>query len=138
MLQEDVNHSSHSFSKKERICSKKVLESLLEEKNTLFIFPFKCYFRLFEKSDNAPHNQIAISIPKKKIPLAVHRNRIKRLIRESYRLNKVILNENIENKKIGYQILFIFVDNKVPSFDYIENKIIAILKRLSKSTIELS
>lgn len=138
MLPEDANHSPHSFSKKERICSKKVLESLIKEKNVLFIFPFKCYFRLFEKSETLSYNQIAISIPKKKIPLAVHRNRMKRLTREAYRLHKGILNENIENEKMGYQILFVFVNNKVLSFDYIEDKIITILQRLSKSTLRLS
>ena len=45
-----------------------------------------------------------------------------------------MLNENIENKKIGYQILFIFVDVSPPLITSINN----FLERLSKSTIELS
>ena len=57
----------------------------------VFKQPFRSVDRQFivlAKQNNLPLARLGLAIAKKRIPLAVNRNRIKRLIRESFRHNK--------------------------------------------------
>ena len=65
--------------------------------------------------------QMAVSVPKKKLKKAVDRNRVKRLVREAYRLNKPEIS--------GYAIMFIYMDYKLPEFDFVQQKIKTLLQR---------
>lgn len=63
-----------------------------------------------------------MSVPKKRIPLAVNRNRIKRLIREAWRLNKYQLYQAFpEDKRL--HLFFIFTGIPNPDFQQIEQSI---------------
>jgi ribonuclease P protein component len=70
----------------------------------------------------------------RKVRLAVDRNRIKRLIRESYRRNKSILIVNNENCIIPSALLFIYrppvTENHFPSYSDIDNDIKHILDKI--------
>ena len=72
-------------------------------------------------------SEILISIPKRIIPLATKRNKIKRLIRESYRTNKNIL--QLDNQ--GINISFMFLSSEIPEYNSLEEKIKVILHRLN-------
>ena len=111
----DVSLSSFSFSKRERISSKLTFKRLISSRTTLFVYPFKCYYLSLEK-ENRPH-AVAISVPKRNLKSAVHRNRVKRLVRESYRLNKQILYRNIPEKSMN--MLFLYVAKEVVSYQTI-------------------
>ena len=102
MQQDDAKQISYTFSKKERICSKIVLTQLIKEQQVLFCYPYKCYYRIEPISQPLIIHQIAISVPKKIFRLAVDRNRIKRLTREAYRLNKHLLDTMIFRKKTRF------------------------------------
>lgn len=80
----------YSFSKDEKVTSLKVIELLFSKKSeNVFVFPYKVSFiYLTELSDK---NQLLVVVPKRNFKKAVDRNRIKRQIRELYRLNKEIL-----------------------------------------------
>ena len=72
-------------------------------------------------------SETLISVPKKIIPLSTKRNKIKRLIRESYRLNKNIL--QLDNQ--GINISFMFLSSEIPEYNSLEGKIKVILHRLN-------
>ena len=59
---------------------------------------------------------VLVSVPKKRIKRAVKRNRIKRLIRETYRLNKSSFLSFLEEKDKGVLITFLFVGNESASY----------------------
>jgi len=96
----------YSLSKKERIVGKKLFDTIY--KNGLIFFSddkkIKTIF-LFEKNSEKPFVKISVAISKK-AGSAVWRNRIKRLLRESYRLNKSVLVEFVKSEKLNLNIVF--------------------------------
>lgn len=74
---------------------------------------------------------VLVSVSKKRFKSAVKRNRIKRLIREAYRLNKNALLSFLEEKDQGVLIAFIFVSKEMCGYHDIEaamQKALGILK----------
>lgn len=78
----------HTFSKVERLTSKKQIDELFENGSSFFCHPFKVVF-LVEPTVVQVPDQVLISVPKKIWKRAVDRNLIKRRIREAYRIWKV-------------------------------------------------
>ena len=85
----------HTLGKEERLKSKKLIERLYEERNYVKVFPLRMIFLQTEHTSNFPA-QVGVSVPKRNFKLAVDRNRIKRLMRETYRLQKEIVYDNLE------------------------------------------
>jgi ribonuclease P protein component len=98
----------------------------------------RCFVSI--QSMEEPHSVIqfvvAFSVNKKLVAKAVDRNRIRRLMRESYRLNKTILfNSNPDSSK-QIQILFVYTvprkqNNVLPSFATIQDDIKTLLETIS-------
>lgn len=121
--------SSQTFTKAERLCSRKIITGLFVSGN-VFYTPF---FRvLYAKSGlkSVFPAQVAFMVPKKVFRHAVTRNLLKRRMREAYRKNKKILYEflNSENKSIA--LIVIFRKDKTAEFHTIESAIIDMLERL--------
>jgi ribonuclease P protein component len=76
-----------TFSKSEKLCSKKEIEALFENGKSFYCFPFLIVWS-YSKSDLPSPAQAAFSVSKKGFKLAVTRNLIKRRTREAYRKNK--------------------------------------------------
>ena len=116
-----------TFGKEEKLKSKKQIEQLFAEGNIVKEFPV---LMKFLKTDvNEFPIKVAFSVPKKNFKLAVHRNRIKRLLRETYRLNKHILLNNVEGK---YVIMFIYTDKTEWNYNELEEKMILVLNKFIK------
>ena len=98
----------YSLSKAERLCSKILFEELLTSEISFVKYPF----RVVLKDSSIPGEypaRIAISVSKKKFKRAVKRNRVKRLTREAYRLNKPEFYQHIIPGHT-VDILFIYLD----------------------------
>lgn len=118
----------YSFNKAEHLCSKILFEELLTSEISFVKYPF----RIVLKDSSVPGEypaRIAISVSKKKFKRAVKRNRIKRLTREAYRLNK---SEFYQHITPGHtiDILFIYLDQNLPVFSQTEKAIKNALKKI--------
>lgn len=121
----------NTFSKEERLSSRKLIEKVSGEGKSFFVHPFKVIFLETQIETNFPV-QVLMSVPKKKFPRAVDRNRIKRLMRESYRKNKHALYAALDEKKQKLAVMLIYVGPELPEYKPTEDKIILILQRLSQ------
>jgi ribonuclease P protein component len=118
-----------TLTKKERLNSKKLIDKLFTEGKSFFVYPFKVYYIENSSEDKLPV-QVLISVSKRKFKNAADRNKIKRLVREAYRLNKKVLFEYLSGKEKQLAIGLIFTGQTILPFNQIESKIILILQRL--------
>ena len=77
----------HSFPKSEHLCGEIRVAKLYTEGNAFIAYPIRVVYNITDEKTNA-RVKVLISVPKKRFKHAVDRNRIKRMLREAYRLNK--------------------------------------------------
>ena len=80
--------------------------------------------------------RVMMSVSKKKFKKAVTRNRIKRLMREVYRLNKTELVNFASDEKIKIHVAFQYVADEILSFDEMNNKMIKVTDKLKRNLLE--
>ena len=115
----------NTYGKQEKLKSKKIIDLLFEEGKSVKAFPLRMVF--IESS--LPYEDIAIqcgvSVAKRNHKLAVTRNQLKRLMRESYRINKT----KIDTKGITFAVLILYTSRDVLSFEEINKAMVKLLKR---------
>jgi len=120
-----------AFSRKYSLKSTKSLSDLFEKgqriKNQLFTLVY-----IENKERSEPLIKIAFSVPKRKVKKAVDRNRVKRKMKEVYRLHQPIFLENLAGMNSAFDVMLIYHGNKEDSYPDIEHKIILLLNRFSE------
>lgn len=109
----------------------KEIDFLFSAGNSFRVFPLRVIYTKQEAIENKGIS-ILISVPKKKIKCAVHRNRLKRLIREAYRLNKQILTGEEPTQTGRRLVAFLFIGNEIVSYKGIETALIKGLTQLQE------
>lgn len=118
---ENMQQPRLTFSKGERLCNYHRIQKLFQEGNSLKKYPIKLLYLAVDSQEI--NNQVLISVPKRKIRRAVHRNRIKRLIRESYRKQKSLLSSS-------YSLAFVYMGTEEISYTQVSQLVDALLKQL--------
>jgi ribonuclease P protein component len=85
----------NTLGKQERLKSKKLIEKLYAEGDCVKIFPLRMMYVQTAHTSEFPC-QVGVSVAKRNYKLAVDRNRLKRLMRETYRLQKQIVYNNLD------------------------------------------
>ncbi|NVN93755.1 MAG: ribonuclease P protein component [Bacteroidetes bacterium] len=118
-----------TFKKEERLCSKKSIDFLFANGKSFYFTPFKIKW-LYQDFETDYPVQIMIVVPKRYFKKAHERNKIKRQIREAYRINKFILYDSLKIKEKKISLAIIYNGKEISSYKLIEEKIILILQRL--------
>ncbi len=119
----------YGFPKKERLKSKKLIDKLFIEGQSVSSFPIKLIYMQTELPFDVPI-QAGVTVPKKNFKSAVKRNRIKRLLRESYRLNKALV---FNNSDASFAFLFLYLGNKMPDYYEVDKNLQAALHKFKKN-----
>ncbi|SIT94912.1 ribonuclease P protein component [Pontibacter indicus] len=117
---------SHTFSKEERLCSKRLISLLFSKGSSFNLYPLRFVYHTPDESTDAS-TQLVISVSKRHFKRAVDRNRLKRQIREAYRLNKHFLTQH--QGKAPRLLAIIYIGKEKKSFDTIQKKLISGLER---------
>lgn len=126
---ENVIHGQ-GLPRAEILRSRKAIEQLFAGGTQIKAFPILMRWQNCELSETPV--KVAFSVPKRNFKKAVDRNRIKRLMREAYRKNKTLLNEELKKGDQGIELMFIFVGREMPDHALTEEKIIKLLKRFKR------
>jgi ribonuclease P protein component len=84
-----------TLGKQERLKSKTLIGNLYKEGKAVKKYPLRLVYLQAEHSSQYPA-QVGVSVPKRNFKKAVHRNRLKRLLRETYRKQKQLVYNNID------------------------------------------
>ena len=87
----------YTLGSQERIKSTKLIDTLFSGGNSQSIvaYPLRVVYMKGGREADTPQAQIMVSVSKRHFKRAVKRNRVKRQIREAYRLNKNLLSEKL-------------------------------------------
>jgi len=117
-----------SYPKKEKLKSQKLIDQLFSEGKSVSAFPLRMVYLKTEFNDEVRF-KTGVSVSKRNFKNAVDRNRIKRLLREAYRLNKTAYFNNILE---SYALMILYIGKDGTDFDSVEIKMKQLLDTFSK------
>ena len=122
--------ASLTFSKRERIVSRKLIEQLFSKgsSQSMSAFPLRIVYIQKERDDEPL--QVLVSVSKRHFKHAVDRNRVKRQIREAYRLHKHLLAQRIP-EGISIALAFIWLSDEHYSSQRIEKSVSRLMEKVA-------
>ena len=103
---------------------------LFSEGNSVSKFPLRLVY-VENTEENAELIKMGVSVSKKYFKKAVDRNYYKRVLRETYRLNKHLLIDNLEKP---YAFMFFYQTKERLSYQEIEEKTIQLFQKFIETT----
>lgn len=126
------------LSKWERICSRTLLEKLFTggKSKSFSVFPLRVVYLLTNQPDDDLQHEapvkMMVSVSKRHFKRAVKRNRVKRQVREAYRLNKEIVVSSMADSPNRQLLLgFIWMSDELHDTDTVERSMQVLLKRVA-------
>ncbi len=114
-----------TYPKSEKLKSKNTIDLLFSEGKSVAKYPLRLVYVEGDFGENIPL-KIGVSVSKKHFKLAVDRNYFKRVLRETYRLNKHMIIENIEKP---YAIMFLYQSKDRLTYEEINLKTIQLFTK---------
>ena len=119
-----------TYPKHEKLKSKTIIDLLFSDGNSVSKFPLRLVY-VENTEENAEIIKMGVSVSKKYFKKAVDRNYYKRVLRETYRLNKHLLIDNLEKP---YAFMFFYQTKERLSYQEIEEKTIQLFQKFIETT----
>jgi len=109
--------ATEGLPKYERICKDNDIQALFDKGRGVSVYPYRVVY-LFHKEDDRPVTvRLLVSVSKKRFHHAVNRNRVKRLMRETWRKSKAPLYEICERDTISLDIALVYTATVIHSYE---------------------
>jgi ribonuclease P protein component len=118
-----------SLGKSERLKSRKQIDALFESGKKLTVFPFRL---LYQKEPGNRGLKAGFTVSSKTFPRAVDRNRLKRLTREAYRLQKMELQSLVLKNDFSLHLFIIYTGRDIIDYEEIATRLKQALDKLTR------
>ncbi|HEV3222951.1 MAG TPA: ribonuclease P protein component [Puia sp.] len=122
-----TSNKPYSLGKSQRLKSRKQIDILFEKGKKITQFPFRL---LYLAEPGKREVKAGFTVSSKNFPRAVDRNRIKRLSRESYRIQKIELENLILKNRTALSLFFIYTGREIISYEEISTGLKQVLDKL--------
>ena len=120
----------NTFPKPEHLCGQLRIATLYKEGQRFTAFPVRVTFKHLPDSDEAP--KVLVWAPKSLFKHAVDRNRLRRLMREAYRLNAQPLRDFCSEHHCSFLLAFNYMNKELRTQEQITKAMRKALKRLTE------
>jgi ribonuclease P protein component len=120
------------YHKKEKLKSRTELQAIFTTGKSFSVFPIKVFFIEKDTMGTSVPVHAGVGVGSKHFKKAVDRNRIKRLLREAYRLEKQGLPEVVSAQSKTISVFFLYLDKELPDYTLIRAKMKEGLEKLIK------
>lgn len=119
----------NTFHKQERLCSKTQMQTLFNQGKSQLAYPIKLVYLTTQSERKFPAQSMFV-VPKKSFKKAHDRNKLKRRMREAFRLNKNEFYQKLQHESKLLNLAFIFISKKPESYQSIEKATKALLLKV--------
>lgn len=116
-----------TYPKNERLKSKTIIGLLFSDGKSVSKYPLRLVYRQAEENSEEG-TKVGVSVSKKYFKKAVDRNYFKRVLRETYRLNKHLLLNNLDQP---YSIMLFYQTKDRLSYEEINTKMIQLFEKFA-------
>lgn len=127
--------TNFTFKREERLKSAKAIGRMFQEGQSFGMYPLRLVWLKTEGPPGGFPVQFALSVPKKNFKSAVARNRIRRKVREAWRLNKHRLYEKVETGSGQWAFMVLYTAKEDLPFVQIEDVMKAVIRRFIKKNL---
>lgn len=120
----------YTFSKQERLKSRKQIAALFKNKHTVGAYPLRIFWGERATAANDYPVSIGFNVSKRVFKHAVDRNRYRRLMQEAFRLNKQELYDFLEIQDKQLNLMLIFVGKEGADYATVERKFNKLITKL--------
>ena len=121
------------FTKREKLCNRTEIQNLFTKGQSFLVYPFSVRYTI-KYNTISPKVKVLLLSPKRYQKLAVSRNRVKRLIRETYRLSKDSIIKFAKQEACDINISISLVSKDIPTYYLVDESMKKILNRIIINT----
>lgn len=127
-----------TLNKTERLKSRKAIQALFTAGKSFSLFPFKVVYTVIPLAEDVPFTglQAAFTVGKKYFKRANARNKVRRQMKEAYRLQKLALQQQVMDQQVNMHVFIVYLGNALPVYTEIYERMGLLLKRLQKNLHE--
>ena len=102
----------HTLRKSEILRGYSVFSDILKNGELIHCSALQCYVVKKKTEKDMPPVRVGFAVPRRDVPLAVDRNKLKRFMREAFRINKELLHQAAGKAELQLALVFIFRNRK--------------------------
>jgi ribonuclease P protein component len=120
-----------TLGKNERLKRRKIIDQLFNDGKAVNLPPLRAIYKLYQNKLESPL-QAGFTVSSRHFKKAVDRNRVKRLLREAWRLQKNSLQEKLSAEKKQLAVFIIYTGKEMPPSTRVHEGVAVILNKLEK------